>query len=183
MYQIKQSTTAYPLVFLMVSSTDHVTAVTGITPTVTISKAGGTFASPSGTVSEIANGWYKVAGNTTDSNTLGPIILHATGTGADPSNEVYEVVAYDPQSSTVTVGSMSANTITASAVATDAVTEIQSGLATSSSLTSVANNVSAIKTKTDQMVFGVANQLDVNVESINTTTVLGSGISSDKWRA
>lgn len=98
-YQVKQSSTAYPLVFLMVDSTDHVTAKTGLSPTVTISKAGGSFGSPSGSVTEIANGWYKVAGNATDTATLGPLILHATGTAADPVDILYEVVAFDPQDS------------------------------------------------------------------------------------
>lgn len=95
---IKQSATAYPLLFLMVDSTDHVTGKTGLTPTVTISKAGGAFAAPSGAVTEIANGWYKVAGNATDTSTLGPIALHATGTAADPTDrDIWEVVAFDPQ--------------------------------------------------------------------------------------
>lgn len=97
MYPIKQSSTAQPLVFLLVSSTDKSTGVTGITPTVTISKNGGAFASPAGAVTEIANGFYKVAGNATDTNTLGPLILHATGTGADPRDMIYPVVADDPQ--------------------------------------------------------------------------------------
>lgn len=95
-YPIKQSSTSRPLLFLMVDSGDHITAKTGLSPTVTISKAGGSFASPSGAVSEIANGWYKVAGNATDSATLGPLILHATASGADPCDVQFEVVAYDP---------------------------------------------------------------------------------------
>lgn len=94
---LKQSSTAQPLLFLLVSSTDKATAITGVTPTVTISKNGGAFASPAGAVTEIANGWYKVAGNATDANTLGPLVLHATGTGADPVDMIYEVVAFDPQ--------------------------------------------------------------------------------------
>lgn len=98
-YQIQQSSTAYPLVFLLVSSTDHVTPVTGLGSgaTVTIRKVGGSFASPSGAISEIANGWYQVAGNATDSNTLGPLLLHATGTGTDPADMLYEVVSFNPQ--------------------------------------------------------------------------------------
>lgn len=68
-----------------------------MSPTVTISKNGGSFASPSGTVSEVGNGVYKVAGNATDSNTLGPLWLHATATGADPCDDVFPVVGYDPQ--------------------------------------------------------------------------------------
>lgn len=98
-YEIKQSTTAQPLVFFMTDSTDHVTGKTGLTVTVTLRKVGGSFASPSGAVSEIANGWYQVAGNATDSNTLGPLLLHATATGADPADTYYSVVAYDPQDS------------------------------------------------------------------------------------
>lgn len=98
---LKQSSTAQPLLFLLVSSTDHITGVTGLTPTVRISKNGGTGAAPSGAVSEVdatnMPGWYKVAGNATDTATLGPLILHATGTGADPVDERYEVVAFDPQ--------------------------------------------------------------------------------------
>jgi hypothetical protein len=97
MYQIKQSTTAYELLFLMLDDADHVTGKTGLSPTVTIRKANGSFASPAGAVTEIANGWYKVAGNATDTNTLGPLLLHATGTGADPVDDRYEIVAYDPQ--------------------------------------------------------------------------------------
>ena len=96
-YQIRQSSTAYPLVFLMIDSTDHLSAKTGLSPTVTIRKVGGSFASPSGSVTEIANGWYQVAGNATDSGTLGPLLLHATATGADPSDTLYEVVAHDVQ--------------------------------------------------------------------------------------
>jgi hypothetical protein len=92
----QQGTSTHPICFLMVSSTDHVAAVTGLTPTVTISKDGGAFASPVGAVSEIGNGWYALAGNATDRNTLGAFLLHATGTGADPADVRLEIVAYDP---------------------------------------------------------------------------------------
>ena len=85
-----------PLNFFMTDSTDHVTGKTGLTPTVTIRKVGGSFASPAGAVSEIANGWYTVAGNATDCNTAGPLLLHATATGADPTDTVYDVVGFNP---------------------------------------------------------------------------------------
>lgn len=96
-YAIKQSTTAYPLVFLMVDSSDHVTGKTGLTVTVTLSKAGAAFGAAAGAVSEISAGWYKVAGNATDTGTLGPLALHATSSGADPTDMIFEVVAYDSQ--------------------------------------------------------------------------------------
>ena len=95
-YPVKQSQTDQHLFFLMVDSTDHVTGKTGLSPTVTLSKNGAAFGSPSGAVTEIASGWYKVAGNATDSATLGPLMLHATGTGADPTDDMFQVVAYDP---------------------------------------------------------------------------------------
>ena len=94
---VKQSSSSRALVFLMVDSSDHITGKTGLTPTVTISKNGAAFGSPSGAVSEIGSGLYKVAGNATDSNTLGSLILHATATGADPVDVEFEVVAFDPQ--------------------------------------------------------------------------------------
>ena len=98
-YEVTQSSTAYPLVFLMIQSSDHLSNATGLTPTVTISKNGGAFASPSGAVSEIGNGWYKVAGNATDTATLGPILLNATSAGADTTSMIFPVVAVNPQSS------------------------------------------------------------------------------------
>ncbi len=98
---IKQSSTQAPLSFLMIDSSDHITGKTGLTPTVTISKAGAAFASPAGSVTEISSGWYKIAGNATDTATLGPLLLHATGSGADPTDiHVANIVGFDPQSAT-----------------------------------------------------------------------------------
>ncbi|GIW60993.1 MAG: hypothetical protein KatS3mg087_2059 [Patescibacteria group bacterium] len=93
---IKQNDTSKPIVFLMVDSADHITGKTGLTPTVTISKNGGAFAAPSGAVSEIGNGWYKLTPAAADVDTLGPLIIHATATGADPTDVEYQVVARDP---------------------------------------------------------------------------------------
>jgi hypothetical protein len=120
-YRIQQSTTAYKLMFLMVQSSDHVTGLTGASPTVTLSKNGAAFASPSGAVSELANGWYLVAGNATDSNTLGPLALHATAASGDPSDTLYEVVAQDLTTATialVTTVTTVTNQLTAAAIAT-----------------------------------------------------------------
>ena len=103
-YAIQQSTASQPLVFLMIDSSDHVSGKTGLSPTVTISKNGGAFASPAGSVTEIGSGLYKVAANAGDSDTLGPLVLHATATGADPTDWLYPVVAYDPL--TVAVGAL-----------------------------------------------------------------------------
>lgn len=45
-----------------------------------------------------------------------------------------------------------------------------------------ASDVGAIKAKTDSLAFTVAGQVDANVESINATTVLGTGAAGDLWR-
>jgi hypothetical protein len=101
---ITQSSAAKAIPFYMVDSTDHIAPKTGLTPTVTISKNGGTFAAPSGAISEVANGWYKIAGNATDSNTVGALLVHAIATGADPYDIEHEVVVFNVDSATVTVG-------------------------------------------------------------------------------
>ncbi len=98
-YLLQKSSTARPLLFLLLSSTDHITGKTGATPTVTISKAGGAFGAPGGAVTEVGNGWYKVAGSATDTATTGPLLLHATAAGADPCDDRYEVVAFNPDDS------------------------------------------------------------------------------------
>lgn len=100
MRMLKQSSTAQVLMFLMVDSADHITGKTGLSPTVTLSKNGAGFGSPAGAVTEVGSGWYKVAGNATDTDTLGPLNLHATATGADPTDEEFTVVAFNPQVAT-----------------------------------------------------------------------------------
>ena len=97
-YEIKQSSTEAALLFFLTLASDHLSPATGLSPTVTLSKNGGAFASPSGAVSEISAGWYKVAANATDTNTLGPLALHASVATADNCDLVVgNIVAYDPQ--------------------------------------------------------------------------------------
>lgn len=91
-YDIALGNTDIPLLFLLVDDADHLTGKTGLSPAVTLSKNGGAFAVPIGAVSQVGNGWYKVAPNAVDANTLGPLILHATGSGADPTDVVFRVM-------------------------------------------------------------------------------------------
>ncbi|HZX69756.1 MAG TPA: hypothetical protein VFE77_02975 [Rhodanobacter sp.] len=97
-YDILKSSTESALLFFLTLASDHISPATGLSPTVTISKNGGAFGSPSGAVSEIANGWYKVAGNATDTGTLGPLALHASVSTADNCDMIVaNIVAFDPQ--------------------------------------------------------------------------------------
>lgn len=89
---LKQST-VYTRTFKMISSTDHISLKTGAAPVVNLSKAGGSFGGAAGTVSEIANGWYKVALTTGDTGTLGDLSYYITGTGADDTDFLDQIVA------------------------------------------------------------------------------------------
>lgn len=44
-----------------------------------------------------------------------------------------------------------------------------------------ASDIGAIKTKTDQLTFTVANKADVNIKSVNNVTVTGAGTSGSPW--
>src|SRR5437016_6298113 len=83
---ILPQSTAYTRMFFMVDSSDHISKKTGLTCTVNISKAGGAFGAAGGTVTEVANGWYKIALTTTDTNTAGDLAYHVTATGADDTD-------------------------------------------------------------------------------------------------
>ena len=167
----KQSTTDYPITFLMVDSADHVTGKTGLTPTVTISKNGGAFGAASGAVSEIANGWYKLAGHAGDRDTLGELLIHASASGADPADLQYCIVEYDPfgfagdivGADGDTLESLSDQLDTAQADLDNPSQYMAdvSGLATAADLATVDGVVDAIKTKTDLLPADPAGVSDV----------------------
>lgn len=128
-YDIQQSTTQSVLLFFLVLSSDHISPATGLSPTVTISKNGAAFGSPSGAVSEIANGWYKVAGNATDTGTLGPLALHASAATADNCDIIIaNIVAYNPQNSNLGLSHVSANTDQINGVSTSSVTTVNANI-------------------------------------------------------
>lgn len=109
---IQQSTTADPLFFFLVLASDHISPATGKTPTVTISKNGAAFAAPSGAVTEISGGWYQVAGNATDTNTLGALLLHATEATSDNCDmEVAQIVAFNPRNANLGLTNVSSNVV------------------------------------------------------------------------
>jgi hypothetical protein len=164
----------------MTDSTDHITGKTGLTLTITASKNGAAFAAISPTVTERGDGWYSLALTTAHTDTLGDFVVHVTASGADPTDVREEVFAALPGDS-VTVSSIGNDVITAASIAADAVTEIQNGLATASSLTTVDGTVTAIKAKTDSLTFTVAGQVDANIQYVNDVQVKGTGTSVDPW--
>jgi hypothetical protein len=89
--QITSGTTP-TLVFLLVSSSDDKTAVTGATPTVTLSKAGGAFAVATNAVSEVSSGFYKVTLTASETGTVGALAILATATSADAWRDIHQVI-------------------------------------------------------------------------------------------
>lgn len=74
---------------------------------------------------------------------------------------------------------MKTNAINADMLASDVTTELQSGLATASAVSTLAGyvdtEVASIKTKTDQLTFSATNALDVNVTHVNEEAIIGDG--------
>ncbi len=101
---IKQSTTAYVIPFVLVSSSDHISGLTGKAGSVTVklSKNGASGVSPSGTITETdatnLPGHYYITGNATDSGTIGTLDLYAKDAASDPVSmpAVAQIVAFDP---------------------------------------------------------------------------------------
>lgn len=94
MIGVPQSTSL--VVNLKLFLTGTTTPATGKTLTITASKNGSAFgnlnvgASP--TVTELSNGWYKVTADTTDTNTLGDLIVAGAASGCDTAERIYRVV-------------------------------------------------------------------------------------------
>lgn len=95
MQAVQQSSTTYAVVFLLVDESDHVTPLTSLSPTLTLSKNGAAFAACSGSAVEVGQGIYKLA-DATDFDTLGTCVLKASAAGADPSLTIFRVELSDP---------------------------------------------------------------------------------------
>jgi hypothetical protein len=148
--------------------------------------------------------WANVGSPTTTLNLSGTTVKTATDVETDTADIQGRLpAALVSGRIDASVGAMAANTLTASALAADAVTEIQSGLSTldaagirtavglatanlDTQLTAIDDyldtEVAAIKAKTDQLTFTETNQVDATTKSINDTAVQGVGTSGNKWR-
>ena len=114
--------TAYTRMFKMIDSADHFSKKTGLTCTVNISKSGAAFGAAGGTVTEVANGWYKVALNTTDTNTAGDLAFYITATGADDTDFVDQVV--DPTAANLGVNVVNWNNTVVATPATAGIPDV-----------------------------------------------------------
>ena len=84
---------------LLVDEADLSTLETGVSsPTISISKNGAAFGSASdGTWAEVANGWYTVQLNSTDTGTLGWLIVRVVKSGTSAESNVICDIGTSPQ--------------------------------------------------------------------------------------
>ncbi len=100
-----QNDSTNEVLFQLLSSTDHLTAITGKSASVTVQqrKKGGTWTTPLSTISEVGYGWYKYTGNAGDFDTLGTLNVRAYDTGTDVAEYVYEIQVASIAAATKTV--------------------------------------------------------------------------------
>ena len=89
------------IAFLMVDATDGETPETGLTPTVYLSKNGGTAATSTNSAAEIDStnlpGWYSLALTATETGTDGPLIVYAdSGSTTKTWYDVHQVLTTLP---------------------------------------------------------------------------------------
>ena len=188
-------------------SSDHATAATGKTVAITLSKAGAAFGNPNlgaSNATEVASGWYKFALDTTDTGTLGDLVIRGTSASCDDTEQVMQVVSattggatnLDVASSTLATaanlttvaGYIDTEVATIVTATTAASIRAAVGLASANldtQLTTIDDfldtEIAAIKAKTDSLTFTVAGQVDSNIKSVAGTTVNGVGTVGSPW--
>jgi hypothetical protein len=101
-------------------ASDHISPATGKTIAVVISKNGAAFGNPNAGATNatgIASGWYYVDLDTTDTGTVGPLIVRGTEGTIDDTEIAFSVEA----NASVDVASIANGAITAAAIATGAI--------------------------------------------------------------
>jgi hypothetical protein len=200
---LKQSASVDVPIGPFLDSIDGVTAETALTitqPDVRLKKNGGNWAQKAAaqTLSHEENGNYEVTLDATDTDTLGLLRLHVAESGALPVWEDFMVVPANvwdslfgastllvtPANASITAAKFAANAIDAGALAADAVTEIQSGLATAASI-SALNNLSAaqVNAEVDTALadYGAAQPGDIPTANANADALLDRASAVDTY--
>lgn len=150
--------------FFSVSASTYSAAVAGSVVKEIADNAGGS----SLTVSAIVDGMFTSNGPAYSAAVASSVVKAIAVNAGDGTLATSAQVATRATSAQITALATSAD------LATKATSAQAAALATSA-------QAGAIQTKTDQLTFTVANQVDANLESVNGTTVTGSGTSADPW--
>lgn len=188
---LKQSTSVDVPIGPFLDPTDGVTPETALTitqPDIRLKKNGGAWAQKNAaqTLSHEENGFYEVTLDATDTATLGLLRLAVFESGACPIWEdffvlpanVYDSLVAGSDNLNVEVATMAAGVITAAAIATDAidadaiaanaVTELQSGLATAAALTTVEGKIDTIDTNVDSILVDTGTDIPATLVTIGS---------------
>jgi hypothetical protein len=161
---------------LMVDSADHVTGKTGLTLTITASKAGAAFAGISPAVIDRGSGWYSLALTTAHLDTLGDLALHVSGAGADPADMLLEVVAYNPEDA----NGLGLSNLDQPVSTRSTLTQAQ---IVSDSTPFLGASVAAIKAKTDNLPVApaaVGSLMGLADDAITAAKIAAGAITSSK---
>lgn len=175
--------TSFPQTVDNASNISAIKTKTDFLPSATAGSAGGVFIAGTNAATTITTGL-----TTTFTGNLTGSVASVTGAVGSVTGAVGSVTGSvgSVASGGITAASFASDAITAAKIAADVTTELQAGLATSSALSTAQTDITAIKGKTDQFVFTVANQVDANalaadVTKVNGITVGGSGTTLDPW--
>ena len=194
MPDLKQSTAKIVRFGPFLDSTDGITPETALTITqsdMQLSKDGAAFSqkNTAGSATHDASGFYSISFDVTDTDTAGILEFSVNVAGALPYFKTFEVVtqSYYDAKHTGTFNNLGGTAQTADhtiAIADiptvselNARTTLTANYATSSVLSTVGADVTAIKTKTDQLSFTVSNQVDSNMIT-HTATIPVNYITS-----
>lgn len=86
-----QNGTMPTLVFLLVQKDDPTLPATDMQPAVQISKNGGSFTPPSGSVSQMGNGWYSLQLTAAETDVDGPLVVIASDEGTLEWRDIHQV--------------------------------------------------------------------------------------------
>ncbi len=187
---LKQSTAVTVKAGPFVDSTDGVTAETALTISqadIRLSKNGGAFAQSNNATGAThdENGWYDIPLDTTDTNTLGTLRVSVSETGALPvwvdvmvvpanvwdslfGADKLQVHADEITAGLITATAIASDAITAAKLAADVTTELQSGLATAAALATVDSNVDAILVDTGTTLQAELDGIQADTEDIQS---------------
>ncbi len=159
----------------MTDSTDSISGKTGLTVTVTLSKNGAAFGAAGGAVTEIGNGWYYLAANTTDTNTLGDLLLHATANLADSADLCLEVDVDLPGASVSSVSGAVGSVTGAVGSVTGAVGSVAAGVTVTTNNDKTGYTASTVSDKTGYSLSsaGVQAIWDALTSSLTTVNSIG----------
>jgi hypothetical protein len=195
---LKQSTAATVKMGPFLDATDGDTEMTGLTISqadIRVSKNGGAFAQTNNATGAThdENGFYGVPLDTTDTGTLGrlKVFIHeatALSVWQDfmvvPANvwdsffgaDALQVHAVEISNGLITAAAIATNAIDDDALSADAVTAIQSGLATAAAVTTVDTVVDAIKLSTDNLPSDPADQSLIIAATNSIAALIGTPV-------